>query len=760
MSSTLTESPGEAERSRVSFVQGVRRLVARARTLWDEPDLTDLHGPDRSVSPFETVVTLRAIVFLVFAAACVWFGLWSDDRRVGLIFVLVAIAQPIAALAFRRRSSLLLSHICTDVVVAIVVSSVDEDFVYAALMCLMALGVANMMSMPIPRAVPIAVVTLVGIMITATVGGASYVERIGLAALIVLAYYAQIGYRSRDAIRRSRRDLQSAIHAAGGLTHTSDVQTLSFELGGDIQPLLGFTNEQWVATPPPEMVHPDDLISMAVDPSEIVEGQILDRTARFLHKDGHWVWIRDVSRVVMHHGRPFLRGMLIDVTAERVGLKEMTDMASTDQLTGLANRRALLEDLQALEPVNGHALVLMDLNRFKEINDTMGHDAGDQLLREVAARLQAGVQATDRLCRLGGDEFAVVMTGVSDIASVIEAVDRLAMDVARPIELNGVGLTVSLSAGIVASSTGNSEAITMLRHADLAMYAAKRTSCRSVVFDVTLEQQLEDRLELTRALPSALADGSLALQYQPIADCSTGEIVGAEGLARWNHPALGMLAPASFLDVLLLSERSGEFSRAMVSDALRTYRRLADAGFAIRIAVNIPVPIFEDVAFEAWFVEERTRLDAHDARLEFELAEGGPHRSDVMERAIERFRALGVSVSIDDFGTGNATFERLQWRGIEHLKIDGDMVTAASASARDKSILASVTELALGLDYTITAEGVETLEQFDLVRRLGVTQVQGWLFEQAMPTDDLLALLVGGGFRKHPAIARTATRRS
>ncbi len=729
-------------------------MRGRVVAAWREDRLAEFVGPELPVSPTEPIVRIRVMVFVAFT---VLIALFDSTPEWGLVLPVLGTAmvvQPLAAKLFRTRSGWLNFNVVVDVVVSLIFAGIDDGFALLVVMSLIGLGTMEVASSPIRRAVGVGATLTVGIAAASVIGNIEHVERPALVAAVLFAFAAVVGYRFRDLVRRSRRDMHSAIHAAGGLTHMTDMRTLRFELGGDVEPILGFSNEEWVKIPPSKMVHPDDLAGMRVDVDSVVDGQILDRSGRFRHADGGWVWIRDVSRVVMHEGRPFMHGLLIDVTSERAGLAEVTDQASTDSLTGLANRRALMESLDVHRSDENAALVIIDLDRFKEVNDTMGHDAGDQVLVEVADRLRSCSRPGDLLCRLGGDEFAIVMRDISDVAAAAAAVDRFAFEVARPIEINGVRVTTSFSAGIAPGVTGPNRALTMLRHADVAMYAAKRDRVTSAVFDAQFEDELQLRVALTEGIDDALDDGSLSLHFQPIVDTATGAIVGAEGLARWEHPLFGLLFPGSFLDVVLLSERSGEFSRAMVRHALDMWQRTVDVGTPLPISVNLPVPVFEDPAFADWYAAERIRRDCDDAHLVFEINEGNLHHSGAMTEAIDRFASLGASISIDDFGTGHATFERLRWWNVAQLKVDREMVVGASVHRRDLQILESVAELALSLEYEVVAEGVETTEQFELLRGFGVTRVQGWLFSKAVVPDEFLACVQAGGFVEHPAVSR------
>jgi EAL domain-containing protein (putative c-di-GMP-specific phosphodiesterase class I) len=318
------------------------------------------------------------------------------------------------------------------------------------------------------------------------------------------------------------------------------------------------------------------------------------------------------------------------------------------------------------------------------------------------------------------------------MSAVVAAVDRVAFEVSRPVEIAGVNITTSISAGIVDARPGEADESIMLHRADIAMYAAKRLNRISAVFDADLERTSVRREQLSRDLSSALASGDLTLHYQPIVDTISGTIVGGEGLARWDHPVFGLLTPAAFLDVVLISDRSGDFTRCMVLDAIATVRTLADAGSAVTIAVNLPIRTLEDVEFGRWFTAACEASAVSPSQLVFEITEQDIHDTESITSAIDRLAELGVTISVDDFGAGHATFERLRWRNVAQLKLDRDLLVNVATDERGREVLRSILDLAARLGYDVVAEGVETDEQFALLRQLGCPHAQGYLFARAM----------------------------
>lgn len=582
-----------------------------------------------------------------------------------------------------------------------------------------------------------------------------------IAALVVTVSIAhgQYGIRHRLSLTESAADSLQALQTAGAITHLVDLESTRYvDSSGDIEGMVGWSVEEWTSHDHATLVHPDDLDDYWLDPDDLDVGQSIDRSCRYLTKEGRWIWVRETSRVVTVNNRKHLYGFMVDVTAQRAGLDRANHEASTDPLTGLLNRRALLNELDERAGRSGHHLVLIDLDGFKEVNDTLGHAAGDQLLATLAERLIGSVRPEDVVARLGGDEFAIVLDNAGATNRVSAMVDRIAFEVSLPVTVAEMQLTTRMSAGIVRAETDTTSS-DILRHADLAMYAAKRAGKTWTIFDEELSAQFEDRVQLTSDISSAIEDGHLLLHFQPIVDIDSGQPIAYEGLARWNHPERGLLLPSDFLDLLLVAERARQFTCEMVMQAWDMGKALAAQGTTVPVAVNVPVSVLQDYEFLNWYDDFMARARptgangdaathttgvADDVRLTFEVAERELHDSSSIADAIKAFVLRGVSFAVDDFGTGHATFERLRWQHVEQLKFDTDIVQGAAASDRERSILRSMLALADELDYDVVAEGVETDEQLEVLRALGCRRVQGFLFAEALPPSDALQFATAG----------------
>ncbi len=422
--------------------------------------------------------------------------------------------------------------------------------------------------------------------------------------------------------------------------------------------------------------------------------------------------------------------------------------ATHDALTGLANRRQLLdegtEQLDTRHADGVTALVLIDLNHFKEVNDTLGHAAGDQVLVQVAERLRGAAQPTDLVARLGGDEFAVLLRGLPAPAVAAHRAEALIGTLHEPFDLDGMRISVEASGGIAAAPATGGIA-ELLRRADVAMYQAKRAGQRIATYAPNRDTADVARLTLGGDLPRAVADHEFTVNFQPIVDLGTGAVTGAEALARWHHPTHGVIDPLRFLEAV---ERSGllpAFAEAILDQALVAAGSWRDAGFDVPVAVNVSPRSLLDARFPGSVL---ARLRAHDLppdRLVLELTETLTlSQLDIVDRVLSRLRDEGVRLALDDFGTGYSSLSLLSRIPVHELKIDRSFVTEMESSVEAAAVIRSTLDLGRSLGLTVIAEGVENEPQRHALWELGCTGGQGHLFARPMPAGTLLATLRRG----------------
>ncbi|MDP9798537.1 diguanylate cyclase (GGDEF)-like protein [Catenuloplanes nepalensis] len=426
--------------------------------------------------------------------------------------------------------------------------------------------------------------------------------------------------------------------------------------------------------------------------------------------------------------------------------------ATHDQLTGLLNRRALLDRgaRHLHEPhIDGlTAMLLVDLNHFKEVNDTLGHTAGDAVLTEVARRLEDAAHPDDVVARLGGDEFAVLLRGLSAPAVAMHRAEVLLDTLHHPFTAEGMQLRVEASGGI-AVAPGRGGMTELLRRADVAMYQAKRGGERIATYSRVKDTADIARLALGGDLTRAVEEEEFAVNFQPILDLGTGEVVAAEALSRWHHPVRGHLDPLRFLETV---ERSGllpAFTDTVLEKSLGAVTALRDAGWDLPVAVNVSPRSLLDPGFPALVA---ARLATHDVpadRLVLELTETlALSQLAVVDRVLHELRDAGVRLALDDFGTGYSSLAAVPRIPVQELKIDRRFVAAMDGSPEAAAVVRATVELGRSLDLLVVAEGVESPAQRKALWELGCGAGQGHLFARSMPVDTLLgALRRGSGDR-------------
>ena len=428
-------------------------------------------------------------------------------------------------------------------------------------------------------------------------------------------------------------------------------------------------------------------------------------------------------------------------------LSKAANEAKMDALTGLANRvelyRALDESLaiaRAEQTVFG--VLFLDLDRFKIVNDSMGHDAGDELLRIVADRLRAATRSTDVVARLGGDEFVVICRGLL-AADSVEAVARQVLKrLSEPVSLNGRQHLISASVGVaIASASEERNADELVRDADAAMYKAKRDRSGYCVFDDAQRSMLIDRLDIERDLNRAIDDKQLQVYYQPIVDVASRHLYGFEALVRWDHPHRGFISPAEFLPIAedaRLMSKIGELVLREACAQTAVWNHLIDEARSFRITVNVAEQqlVNDDLPLLVSDVLAWSGLEPRQLVLEI--------TEDVMVEHLDgltvlhRLRDLGVNLAIDDFGTGQSSLSYIkQFDMVSTLKIDQTFVRDMHEGGANQAIIEAIIAMASALDLAIVAEGVERPDQLDALRQLGVHLMQGYLFDRPLSAESL-----------------------
>jgi diguanylate cyclase (GGDEF)-like protein len=430
-------------------------------------------------------------------------------------------------------------------------------------------------------------------------------------------------------------------------------------------------------------------------------------------------------------------------------MEEIEYHALYDELTGLPNR-VLFRDrigqaLLAAQRENGSATVLLlDVDRFREINDALGHEAGDVLLQEIGARLQEMLRASETFARLGGDEFGILLPQGSVEDAVLLAA-RIHEALEAPFSISGLPLEVTTSVGVAAFPEHSDNVDALLQHADVAMYVAKDAHAGTAAYDVAQDTNDAARLALVGELRKAIEKGELVVHFQPKAELQTGRIVGVEALVRWDHPQRGFIPPDDFVP---LAERTGlikPLTRHVLACALAQCGKWNAAGLDLHVAVNLTVPDLLDLELPDRIAALLEETGVDPERLELEITEttilADPFR---VRQVLTRLNEMGLRLAIDDFGTGYSSFAYLKRLPVQTIKIDRSFVAGMCDDASDATIVRSTVDLGRNLGLEIVAEGVETQEIWDALRALGCSLAQGYLIGRPLPAAALTAVLSQG----------------
>jgi diguanylate cyclase (GGDEF)-like protein len=496
-----------------------------------------------------------------------------------------------------------------------------------------------------------------------------------------------------------------------------------------------------------------DLLSVDHGSDTLEEGKTLGfhLSARFPFSD---VVVRPASEEDVHwslSGNPIFdergrflgfRGIGTDLTEQRKSEREISRLAKFDSLTGLPNRAMMRQTLdEALRNASmrqkGCTLFMIDLDRFKNVNDTLGHPIGDALLRQVAERLKSVMGNHGQVGRLGGDEFQAVLPGTVDIGLLESLARTLIEQVSRPYQIEGHKVTIGASVGIAIGDPGRASADALVRNADLALYAAKAAGRgKHRFYEPSMHSEAAERQLLENDLRQAIERGELAVHYQPIVRTAGEEVSGFEALVRWNHPVRGAVPPSKFIPLAEEAGLIGKIGEWVLRTALEEAARWPDP---VRVAVNLSPLQFNDPNVSTMVAKHLQDTGVKAERLELEITEGVfLAEGDSTDETFAKLKALGVRLSLDDFGTGYSSLGYLKKAPFDKIKIDQSFVRGASSSTnRNAAIIRAIVTLAETLGMDTCAEGVETHDDLQLIRDLGVSMVQGYIFGK--PSDSSVA---------------------
>jgi diguanylate cyclase (GGDEF)-like protein/PAS domain S-box-containing protein len=527
-----------------------------------------------------------------------------------------------------------------------------------------------------------------------------------------------------------------------------------------IEAVLGFTPAEWLADPGlwARQMHPADR-ELILAAEEQLRSRPVEESAtweyRMSTRSGDVVWIRDEAVLIPGDGSrdPQMRGVMIDITDRKQLEERLTHQAFYDGLTGLPNRALFIERLDhalartVRRPDVIVAVLFLDLDDFKVVNDTLGHTAGDQLLTTVSRRLVDVSRPDDTTARFGGDEFTILIEDLSSVDEAAKYATRILERIATPIDVGEHRLTISTSIGIGIAGSDHVAAEDLVRQADVAMYRAKQNGKAGFeIYDERMSVEAWRRLEMEAELRRAIDSDQLVVYYQPVFDLATDRIVEVEALVRWRHPERGLVEPAGFIP---FAESTGlilGIDRYVLGAACRQLKAWRDNGVApsgLTVGINLSAREFRVPGIVEAVAEvlEATGLPAECLKLEI-TESVMVIESDMSESIVAGLSRLGGRIVIDDFGVGYSALGYLRRLSADTLKIDRKFVAGLGRSREDAAIVTATIAMARALDLSVTAEGIETEEQARILRELGCDRGQGYLFARPMSPEDLYALLV------------------
>ena len=524
-----------------------------------------------------------------------------------------------------------------------------------------------------------------------------------------------------------------------------------------VEDVLGYPRRQWLEERGlwDRILHPDDEERVVSNEAECARsGEKLMQEYRLRSADGRDVWIRDEMTVVFDRqteADPLFYGVFLDVSDRKRMETELERLALYDPLTGLPNRALFADRLRHVLARRGRgsatAVYFLDLDRFKRINDSLGHAAGDEVLREVAERLSAVVRPEDTVARFGGDEFTIVCESVGGVLDAVSIADRLQRPLRNPLRAGGAELRLSASIGVALVEAGdNGDGQHLIEDADAAMYRAKeRGGARTELFDSAMRENAVRAMRIEQELQAAIEHGHLRLYFQPGVRLGTGEVVGAEALVRWEHPERGLIMPDRFLGV---AEETGlivPLGAWVVGEACRQLAEWQSRDETSHMHVSLNLSARElthpDVVSTVLTCVRESGVDPRGLTIEVTestaMADG-----DTGFRALRDLSGEGIRVAIDDFGTGYSSLEQLRRMPVDVVKVDRSFVRGMAADPMDRELVAAVVGMGRALKLIVVAEGIETPEQAEVLRDLGCDIGQGFLFAKALPVAELNGLVV------------------
>lgn len=568
------------------------------------------------------------------------------------------------------------------------------------------------------------------------------------------------------AVRTQQEILSLAVSGAGlGIWHW-DLVDDSVGWNARMQQILGYPDgalmprsATWLS-----LIHPDDVQAWKHSLRQHLRDESNEHrlSVRLRHHSGRWVWVLFAGRAADRsvQGRVLrLAGVAMDVNAQKALEQQLRTAARTDDLTALPNRTVMVELIRAalarrhLEPGYHFAVLFMDFDRFKQVNDTLGHTVGDALLRQIARRLEDSLRPGDSFAhsgdfdkvaaRIGGDEFVVLLDDIRGDLDAIHVAGRLLDVLAAPYVLDGHRVTSTVSIGIVTSTHTEDDADSVLRDADIAMYEAKRSGrARYVVFDPLMRSQVSDSVSLENDLRQALDNREMRVVYQPLVHLPGHQLAGVEALVRWQHPVRGAVSPVDFIPLAEACGVIAALGKFVLETACQTFAQLQrDLGSAAppSMSVNLSRAQLREPGLVDMVRDALRSADMEPQQLVLEVTESLAAQDALVQTTLQELRAMGVALSLDDFGTGYSSLACLHELPVSSIKIDRSFVNLLDKSDYHRVLIEATLRVAATLKLGTVAEGIETAEQATEMAAMGCQKGQGYWFGRPMDVEALVA---------------------
>ncbi len=561
--------------------------------------------------------------------------------------------------------------------------------------------------------------------------------------------------RSETALKESESRFRLLAENVKDLVCLHDLSGRFLYLSPSCKSLLGFEPNELTGSNPHEHCHPDDRVRTRLRiQKSIRDGDSSPVIYRARHRDGHDVWLESLIKVIYSaKGEPaYLQTSSRDITEKVQARQKLEYSATHDSLTDLANRSLLIERLDlAIARARRYddfrfAVLYVDLDHFKVINDSLGHLVGDRLLQLAARRLGDVTRSIDIAARIGGDEFVLLIEELSGLQDAIGVAERILANFKTAISLDTREVVIGVSIGIVLATDNYTQSLDLLRDADIAMYAAKNKgrSCY-VLFDQAMHERALQRLETENALRQALKQQEFTLRYQPIVDLSTGKLTGYEALVRWQHPEKGMISPIDFIPIAEATGLIVPLGQWILQEAcyqMARWQAQFPAADSLKVSVNLSVKQLREADLLPQIEQILKQSGLNGKSLTLEITESMFMEDiETVNQCLQDLNRLSIQISIDDFGTGFSSLSYLHRLAVNNLKIDRSFISNLSKSRRNLEVAETIIRLSERLGLNTIAEGIETQEQFDQLRNFGCNMGQGYLFN-APVTSEVAELLI------------------